>query len=150
MTLNGVVQSTITTQGGFNSAQNFQACVEPCFATLREHTLAWIDDFAIHAKGEIELLGVLERFLAICQERNLIISISKSRLYATQVKWCGRIIDGDGHSRSCQTQWLEERCTTGVRSRAVAIRTRDDVDGRRHPTLCGTGHSTQVSTGGGL
>lgn len=71
----GVVQPTCTVQGSCNSAQKFQVCVEPCFATLRDHKLAWIDDFLIYAKDETELLSVLESFLAICEKRNLVVSL---------------------------------------------------------------------------
>ncbi len=79
-----------------NSAANFQACVEPCFAELRAHRLAWIDDFAVRARTEAQLLDVLERFLAICKDRNLIVSIIKSVFFATSIKWCGRILDAQG------------------------------------------------------
>lgn len=69
MTPNGVVQTTRRTEGGCNLAHNFQACVTPCFATLREHTLAWIEDFVIHARDEKKLLLVLEKFYPYVKNR---------------------------------------------------------------------------------
>ena len=96
MTPNGVVQPTRTTQGGCNSAANFQASVEPCFASIRKHILAWLDDFAIHGKTELELLEVLQAFFDICRDRNLIVSLPKSTLFAKSIRWCGRYIDTNG------------------------------------------------------
>lgn len=107
MTTNGVVQPTRTTQGGCNSAPNFQACVEPCFQQLRKHILAWLDDFIVHEVEEEKLLNVLEVFFAICVERNLVISIAKSRFFTRTVKWCGRVIDKAGIT-------LDPACISGL------------------------------------
>lgn len=96
MTTDGVLQPTRTTQGGCNSAANFQACVEPCFSKLRAHLLAWLDEFALYAADESRLFDVLEKFLQICEESNLKISITKSVFFVTTIKCCGRIIDADG------------------------------------------------------
>lgn len=96
MTPEGAVQPTRTAQGGWNSAANFQACVEPCFADLREHLLAWLDDFAAHAEDAAQLLGVLEKFFSVCRERNLKVSLPKSTFFATAIKWCGSILHADG------------------------------------------------------
>lgn len=96
MTCDGVVQPTRTTQGGCNSAANFQANVEPCFASLRDNLLAWLDDFVVHARAEKELLDKLRCFLQICIHKNLVISIIKSRFFGTSVEWCGRLIDTEG------------------------------------------------------
>jgi len=96
MTTDGVVQPTRTAQGGCNSAQNFQACVEPCFATLRAALLAWLDDFAMHSADEDSHLDHLEKFFQICVQYNLVISITKSKFFALLIKWCGRILDAKG------------------------------------------------------
>lgn len=95
MSADGVVQPTRTTQGGCNSASNFQQCVEPCFAELRENLLAWLDDFVLQNREEDALLDTLQRFMEICASRNLVVSITKSRFFASQVKWCGRIINSE-------------------------------------------------------
>lgn len=96
MTCDGVVQPTRTTQGGCNSPANFQANVEPCFAALRDHLLAWLDDFVLHGRNEDEHLQNLLRFLDVCVEKNLVISIIKSTFFASTIEWCGRVIDADG------------------------------------------------------
>lgn len=96
MTPDGVMQPTRTTQGGCNSAANFQACVEPCFSELRENLLAWLDDFALHGRTETDVMNTIARFLAICRQHNLVISLPKSTFFATSIRWCGRILDAKG------------------------------------------------------
>ena len=96
MTPDGVVMPTRTTQGGTNSAANFQEKLAECFEELRENFKAWIDDFIIFAKYEGRLLRMLRRFFEICRTRNLIVSLPKSDFFLTEATWCGRIIDADG------------------------------------------------------
>lgn len=96
MTPDGVMQPTRTTQGGCNSAANFQACVEPLFGALRGNLLAWLDYFALFAKSEGTLLDILEEFLHICTTHHLVVSLAKSTFYATEINCCGRLIDAKG------------------------------------------------------
>lgn len=96
MTPVGVMQPTRTMQGGCNSAANFPDCVEPCFGQPVENLLAWIDDFALHASSEKTLLDILDKFLTIYSSRNLIISLPKSTFYASEINWCGRLINASG------------------------------------------------------
>lgn len=96
MTPDGIMHPTRTTKGGCNTADNFQACVEPCFSELRDHLLAWLDDFALYAVSESDLLGILDRFLALCAKYNLVIWLPKSTFYAKQIRWVGRLIDANG------------------------------------------------------
>lgn len=96
MTTKGIVQPTSTTQCGCNSAQKFQACVEPFFEEFLKQTLAWIDEFFIHSNSKDSLLDVLERFFHICTNHNLVISISESRFFTKMVKSCGLILDYHG------------------------------------------------------
>lgn len=97
MTPRGVVQPTRTTQGVVNSPANFQQKFEPCFTALRDNLKAWIDDFMMYAFSETELLSLIHRFLLICRYKNLVISLPKSSFFSTSIKWCGRIIDGNGY-----------------------------------------------------
>lgn len=96
MTAEDIVRPTRTTQGGCNSAANFQAKVEPCFATLQNKLLVWLDYFFLHENTEQEHLDVLEKRLHICAERTLIIFILLSRLIVTSIEWCGHLIDSSG------------------------------------------------------
>lgn len=96
MTPDGFMQATRTTQGGCNSAANFQACVELCFSELRDYLLAWSDYFALHNQTEDEFLRILPRFLAICADYRLFVSLTKSTYLAREIKLCGQIVDVTG------------------------------------------------------
>jgi len=90
------VMPTRTLQGGRNSGANFQSRVEPCFSAQRHALKAWLDDFALHAPTEEQLLRELQTFLTTCRNKNLKVSLPKSTFFSTTLKWCGRIIDADG------------------------------------------------------
>ncbi len=68
---------TRTLQGARNSTANFQSNIEPCFAQMRHAFKDWLDDFAIHAETEAELLNRLEEFLDTCRMYNLKVSLPK-------------------------------------------------------------------------
>ncbi len=54
-----------TTQGGCNSAANFQEKAEQCFVDVKESLKAWFDDFMLYPRGEEHLLRILRRFFEI-------------------------------------------------------------------------------------
>lgn len=58
---------------------------------------AWIDDLIIHAKTESELVNALEKCFRTCKKYNLFLSAKKCSFYVRTVKWCGRLIDHEGH-----------------------------------------------------
>lgn len=72
-----------------NSAQNFQSGVEPCFRTISKAVKAWIDDLAVHAKTEDDILHYLEKFFQICRDKNLKVYAKKRVIYNDNPKWCG-------------------------------------------------------------
>ena len=78
-----------------NAAAYYQSTLEPLFAERRGNTKGWLDDFNLHVTAETELLQLLERVFSICREKRLPISTRKSVLFATQIKWCGRIVSED-------------------------------------------------------
>lgn len=83
-----------TLQGSRNSGANFQSKVEPCFNNIRHTFKALLDDFALHAPNEAELLNVLRTFLQPCKVRNLV-SLKKSTFFSKELRWCGRVLDGE-------------------------------------------------------
>ena len=91
-----VIMPTRTTQGGCNSAANFQKKVEQCFIELKENLKAWLDDFMLCARDEEHLLCLLRRFSEIFRTRRLIVSLPKSDFFLNEVPWCGRLIDKHG------------------------------------------------------
>ena len=92
----GVLSPTRTLQGAKNSAVNFQAKVEPCFAEIGDMVKGWLDDFIVYTASEDEHLATLRKFFEVCERVNLKISAKKTTLFTTEAKWCGRIINGSG------------------------------------------------------
>lgn len=96
MTPTTVIQPKRCTQGAKNAGPNFQSKVEPLFAGIREFLKAWLDDFMLHNETEEGLLDALDKFFMVCLNRKLKISARKTHLFLLVVRWCGRIIDGNG------------------------------------------------------
>ena len=97
ITPKGVLASTRVLPGLANATRYFQSTVEPLFSELRDHMKAWLDDFNLHAADESTLLDKLSRFFEICGEKRLYLSARKCRLFCKELKWCGRIITGEGY-----------------------------------------------------
>lgn len=89
------MKSSRTTKGACNSAIYFQACVELCLKTLWDNLLESLDDFALLVANETALLDIIARFLFICKEKNLVVSISKSRFFANSIWRCSKWLDAD-------------------------------------------------------
>lgn len=58
--------------------------------------LAWIDDFDLHAETEDKLFSIPFCFMDISEERNLVVSITKSTFFAKEIVWCCRILAAKG------------------------------------------------------
>lgn len=81
-----------------NAAAHFQSSVEPLFKELRATLKAYIDDFNIFTGDGETLLRVLRRFMEICRENKLLVSAKKSTFFAKEIKWFGRLVNGDGYT----------------------------------------------------
>ncbi|KAF0703200.1 hypothetical protein As57867_007647, partial [Aphanomyces stellatus] len=96
--VNGKIMTpTRVMQGHVDSALYFQKTMENvCGSLLYHNLLAWIDDVLLFAKSIDEYLEKLETFLGLMQTHGLKLNPLKCRLYNTSVKWCGRVISGQG------------------------------------------------------
>jgi RNase H-like domain found in reverse transcriptase len=56
----------------------------------------WLDDCLLHTRTEVDLLATLKFFFKQCQEHGLRMHASKCVLFATTVRYCGRLITKDG------------------------------------------------------
>lgn len=56
----------------------------------------WLDDFAVHAPTEGQLLQELRSFITTCRQKNFKISLTKSTFFSRTLHWCGRVIDENG------------------------------------------------------
>lgn len=93
----GVYTPTRVPQGAVDSALHFQATMQTAFGDLmNDHLLVYVDDVILFASSHQEYLVVLEKFFARLRELNLKLNLKKSAIYQHAVRWCGKIIDGDG------------------------------------------------------
>ena len=63
---------------------------------LRPNITIWLDDVLIAASSEQELLSLLDQFLGLCVQHNLLLSPKKSELFLREVRFCGRLISAEG------------------------------------------------------
>ncbi|POM69893.1 Hypothetical protein PHPALM_13794 [Phytophthora palmivora] len=97
MTDSKVYTPTRVPQGCSDAAFHFQSTMETCFKELLyKHLLVWVDDLLLYASSVDEYLEKLQRIFCLINEFGLKLSVKKSSLYQKSVKWCGKIIDGDG------------------------------------------------------
>jgi hypothetical protein len=97
----GVFRPTRVTQGLTDAPAFFTNAMHQAFGDLigPEHGLApFVDDILLWARTQEELVDRLLVFLRRCVEVNLWLNVKKARLFATRVRWCGRVISADGVS----------------------------------------------------
>ncbi|KAH9171026.1 hypothetical protein AeNC1_017775, partial [Aphanomyces euteiches] len=118
-----------------DSALYVQATSEDCYAPLlNKHLLVWIDDILVYADDPDEYTAVLDKFFDLMHKYGFKLSPTKTKLYAKQVKWCGRYLSeagvkqdperiealcaipeptnaGDLQQFICATNWLRESIT---------------------------------------
>ncbi|OWZ00608.1 hypothetical protein PHMEG_00028159 [Phytophthora megakarya] len=84
-------------QGCADAAIHFQKTMEACFTSffLYQHLLIWIDDLFLYAEGIETYLENLNELFSLMDHFGLKLSVKKSQLYQKEVKWCGRLIDGN-------------------------------------------------------
>ncbi|POM66958.1 Hypothetical protein PHPALM_17109 [Phytophthora palmivora] len=70
---------------------------------LYKHLLISIDDLPLYANDIDTYLGKLAAFFSLFDQFGLKLNVKNSSLYQNEVKWCGRLIDGDGVWRDTET-----------------------------------------------
>ncbi|KAE9170306.1 hypothetical protein PF002_g30125 [Phytophthora fragariae] len=71
--------------------------MEKCFESLLyEHLLIWIDDLLLYADDIDTYLEKLKEFFGLLNEYGLKLYAKKCRLYQTEVKWCGKLLNASG------------------------------------------------------
>jgi RNase H-like domain found in reverse transcriptase/Reverse transcriptase (RNA-dependent DNA polymerase) len=63
---------------------------------IKSNIKVWLDDCLLHTKTEDDLLAILNFFFKKCQEHGLKLHASKCVLFATKVRYCGRLITKGG------------------------------------------------------
>ncbi|KAE9000093.1 hypothetical protein PR002_g18276 [Phytophthora rubi] len=84
-------------QGSADAALYFQSTIERCFAALLyKHLLVWIDDLLLYAADIDTYLDKLQEMLELTAKFGFKLSVAKSCVYKQEVKWCGKVINGEG------------------------------------------------------
>jgi transposase InsO family protein len=92
-----VYTPTRVSQGATDSPIHFQNQMQEVFRDmLYDNLLIWVDDIVVFARTAEEFIAVLRKFFARLHEYGLKLNAKKSCLYAKEISWCGRIIDGEG------------------------------------------------------
>lgn len=97
ITPDGIFSPTRVLHGTTNAVTYLQSSLTNVIpATLSPHTLLWLDDILIHSQTPHSLLESISRFLSLCDKHNLRLHPEKCIIFTRRVRWCGRIIDGNG------------------------------------------------------
>ncbi|OWY94590.1 DNA/RNA polymerase, partial [Phytophthora megakarya] len=84
-------------QGCTDAALFFQSTIQKCLEELlHNHLLVWIDDLLLFANDADTYLSKLERLFELLDFFGFKISPKKSSLFEKEVRWCGKLINGDG------------------------------------------------------
>jgi Reverse transcriptase (RNA-dependent DNA polymerase) len=96
ITPDGVYTPTRVLHGTRNATQNLQSMLVVMMDDIKSNIKVWLDDCLLHTKTEDDLLATLNFFFKQCQEHGLKLHASKCVLFATTVRYCGRLITKDG------------------------------------------------------
>uniref|UniRef100_H3H555 Reverse transcriptase n=1 Tax=Phytophthora ramorum TaxID=164328 RepID=H3H555_PHYRM len=97
VTHRGIYTPTRVPMGATDAVAYCQGVVEEIFGDLLGTCiLAWLDDILGYAEDEASLLEVLDKVLERCEKFGLKLHAKKCQFFATEVKWCGRMISAQG------------------------------------------------------
>jgi RNase H-like domain found in reverse transcriptase len=91
-----VYTPTRVLHGTRNATQHLQSVLVVMMNDIKSNIKVWLDDCLLHTKMEDDLLATLNFFFKKCQEHGLKQHASKCVLFATTVRYCGRLITKDG------------------------------------------------------
>ena len=93
----GVYTPTRVPQGTVDSALHFQGIMNCVFAPLLyEKVLLWIDDLLMFVDTLDDYFTTLRAIFDILDAHNLKLHAKKTQLFLREVKWCGKVYNGDG------------------------------------------------------
>jgi Reverse transcriptase (RNA-dependent DNA polymerase) len=95
-TPDGVYTPTRVLHGTRNAMQHLQSVLVFMIDDIKNNIKVWLDNCLLHTKTEDDLLATLKFFSKKCQEHGLKLHASKCVLFASTVRYCGRLITKDG------------------------------------------------------
>jgi Reverse transcriptase (RNA-dependent DNA polymerase)/RNase H-like domain found in reverse transcriptase len=96
ITPDGVFSPTRVLHGTTNAVSHMQAVLQEILLPSVEQILAWLDDILLHAVTELELLTHFRALFLIFRQYNIMLHPGKCSIYATKLRWCGRILSATG------------------------------------------------------
>jgi hypothetical protein len=88
--------SSLATHNTRNATRHLQSMLVVMIEDVKSNIKVWLDDCLFHTKTEDDLLATLDSFFKQCREHGLKLHARKSVLFATTVRYCGRLITKDG------------------------------------------------------
>ncbi|KAE9329883.1 hypothetical protein PF008_g15840 [Phytophthora fragariae] len=124
VTHRGMYTPTRVPMGATDAVAYCQCVVEEIFGDLLGNgILCWLDDILGYAADATALMELLDKVLARCEKYGLKLHAKKCQFFATDVKWCGKLIStqkvrhcperriASGRSRGCHAFVLDRRST---------------------------------------
>jgi hypothetical protein len=96
ITPDGVYAPTRVLHGTRNATQHLRSVLFVMMDDTTSNIKVWLDDCLLHTKTEDDLLATLNFFCKKCQEHDLKLHASMCVLFASTVRYCGRLITKDG------------------------------------------------------
>jgi Reverse transcriptase (RNA-dependent DNA polymerase) len=96
ITPDGVYTPSRVLHGTRNATQHLQSMLVVMMDDIKSNIKVWLDACLLHTKTEDDLLATLNFFFKKCQEHGLKLHARKCVLYASTVRYCGRLITKDG------------------------------------------------------
>jgi Reverse transcriptase (RNA-dependent DNA polymerase) len=96
ITPDGVYTPTRVLHGTRNATQHLQSVLVVMMDDIKSNIKVWLDDCLLYTKTEDDLLATLNFFFKKCQELGLKLHASKCVLFASTIRYCGRLITKDG------------------------------------------------------
>jgi hypothetical protein len=88
--------STRVLHGTRNATQHLQSVLVVMMDDIKSNIKVWLDECLLHTKTEDDLLATLNFFFKKCQGHGLKLHASKCVLFASTVRYCGRLITKHG------------------------------------------------------
>jgi RNase H-like domain found in reverse transcriptase/Reverse transcriptase (RNA-dependent DNA polymerase) len=95
ITPDGVYAPTRVLNGTRNATQHLQSVLVVMMDDIKSNIKVWLDDCLLRTKTEDDLLATLNFFFKKCQEHGLKLHARKCVLFASTVRYCGRLITKD-------------------------------------------------------
>jgi hypothetical protein len=90
-----VYTPTRVLHGTRDATQHLQSVLVVMMDDIKSNIKLWLDDCLLHTKTEDDLLATLNFFFKKCREHGWKLHASKCVLFASTVRYCGRLITKD-------------------------------------------------------